>query len=61
VCIIFKKNVDFKNHERLSGNPVSCWNVRQVPCLCFFYDTEMVMDSSEKMKDEIIILVFLEG
>jgi hypothetical protein len=61
VCIVVKKNIDFKDHERLSGNPVPCRNVKQVPCLCFFYNTEMVMDSSEKKKDEIIILVFLEG
>lgn len=61
MCIVVKKNIDFKDHERLSGNSVSCQNVRQVPCLCFFYDTEMAMDSREKKKDEIIILFFLEG
>jgi hypothetical protein len=61
VSIIVKKNIAFKNHETLFGNPVSCRNVRQFPCLYFFYDIEIVMDSREKKKDEIIILVFLEG
>jgi hypothetical protein len=59
--MIVKKNMDFKDHERLSGNPVSCRNVRQVPCWCFFYDIEMVMNSREKKKDEIITIVFLKG